>query len=160
MMLEPECGECERMNLMRFTIVGRDGAVSFVYDGSVLGQLLEACATGGSTLSTFLDATARRDPRLREHVTCALAVFDEHNADGNFETIHQAIEHFSSDELPVFRVVDDITREASLRPTRTGVIVFNLVERRIVQMHNSYDEAVSVRQRVRLLQRAGWRIVP
>jgi hypothetical protein len=148
------------MNLIRFTIVDRDGAVSFVYDGSVLSSLLEACVAGASSLMAFLDATARRDPRLKEYVTCGMAVFDEHNANGNNQSIHAAIKHFSSDELPVFRVVDDVTREASLRPTRTGVIVFNLAERRIVQMHNSYDEALGMNKRVRQLQRAGWRIVP
>jgi hypothetical protein len=97
---------------------------------------------------------------LREYVTCGLAVFDEHNAEGNFAAIHEAIRHFSSDEWPVFRVVDESTREASLRPTRTGVIVFNLPERRIVQIQNSYAEILDVAQWVRRLQRAGWRIVP
>lgn len=148
------------MNLFRFTIVDRDGAVSFVYEGTALGSMLEACLTGATSLAGFLDAVARRNPGLREHVACGLAVFDEHNVDGNYEAIHEAIEHFPSDELPVFRVVDDATREASLRPTRTGVIVFNLSERRIVQMHNNYDGIVDVSQRARRLQRAGWRIVP
>lgn len=148
------------MNVIRFTVVDRDGAVSFVYDGGALASLLEACVSGASKISAFLDATARRNRNLREHVSCGLAVFDEHNVTGNVRSIHEAIEHFSSDEWPVFRVVDDVTREASLRPTRTGVIVFNLVERRIVQMHNSYDGTVDVSQRARQLQRAGWRIVP
>lgn len=148
------------MNLIRYTIVDRDNSVSFVHDASALGSLLEACVTGAAKLSTFLDAIARRNRHLREHVSCGLAVFDEHNASGNYRSIHEAIEHFSSDEWPVFRVVDDVTREASLRPTRTGVIVFNLAERRIVQMHNSYDGTVDVSQRARQLQRAGWRIVP
>lgn len=148
------------MNLMRFTIVDRDGAISFVYESRALGTVLEACVAGASTIAGFLDATARRHGQLREYVTCGLAVFDEHNLSGNYSSIHQAIAHFPSDELPVFRVVDDVTREASLRPTRTGVIVVNLAERRIVQMHNSYDESVDLSQRVRQLQRAGWRIVP
>src|SRR5579884_4281083 len=120
MMLSPECGECKIMNLMRFTIVDRDGAISFVYDGSALGSLLEACVAGAATIGSFLDAAARRNAQLREYVTCGLAVFDEHNLSGNYTSIHQAIEHFPSDELPVFRVVDEVTREASLRPTRTG----------------------------------------
>jgi len=148
------------MNLVRFTIVDRDGAVSFVYDGGILATLLEACVAGASSLANFLDLTARRNARLREYVSCGLAVFDEHNVSDNYQSIHEAIKHFESDEWPVFRVVDEVTREASLRPTRTGVIVFNLVERRIVQMHNGYDESIDVSQRVRRLQRAGWRIVP
>ena len=148
------------MNLMRFTIVDLTGAVSFVDDGAALNVLLKACADGPSSLTEFLDATARRDDRLRERVSCGLAVFDEHNAEGQFASIHEAIKHFPSDEWPVFRVVDEITREGSLRPTRTGVIVFNLAERRIVQIQNSYAEILDMRQWVRRLQRAGWRIVP
>ncbi len=153
-------GEKVTMNSLRFTIVGSDGAVSFVYDGSVLPHLLEACRAGGTSLQDFLEALGWHDPRLREHVSCGLAVFDEHNVDGCYASIHQAIQHFRSDEWPVFRVVDDITREASLRPTRTGVIIFNLVGRRIVQMHNGYDQAPHVSRQVRQLQRAGWQIVP
>jgi hypothetical protein len=148
------------MNLMRFTIVDRKGGVSFVYDGSALNVLLTACANGPSSIDEFLDLTSRRDGRLREHVTCGLAVFDEHNTNGTFAPIHEAIKHFPSDEWPVFRVVDEVTREGSLRTTRTGVIVFNLVERRIVQIQNSYAEILDKSQWVRRLQRAGWRIVP
>jgi hypothetical protein len=148
------------LNLMRFTIVDRTGAVSFVYGGEVIAVLLKACADGPSTLAQLLDATSRRDAMLREHVSCGLAVFDEHNSDPSYAAIHEAIEHFRSDEWPVFRVVDDTTREASLRSTRTGVIVFNLVERRIVQIQNTYAEIHDMGQWVRRLQRAGWRIVP
>jgi len=148
------------MNLLRFTIVDSVGTASFVYDGVVLNSFLEACALGAHSLSGFLDAVARRNPKVREYVTCGLAVFDEHNLGGNNNVIHEAIEHFHSDEWPVFRVVDDVTREASLSPTRTGVIVFNLAERRIVQIQNSYSEILQLGQRVRQLQRAGWRIVP
>jgi hypothetical protein len=40
----------------------------------------------------------------------------------------------------VFRVVDSITREASLRPVKAGAIIFNLKAKRIVQLMNSYRE--------------------
>ena len=148
------------MNLMRFTVVGNDGSVSFVYDGAALDALIRACADGPGTVGEFFTAAARRVPAVGEHVTCGLAVFDEHNAPGAYIPIHEAIKHFPSDEWPVFRIVDDVTREGSLRSTRTGVIVFNLVERRVVQIQNSYAEILDMSQWVRRLQRAGWRIVP
>lgn len=148
------------MNLMRFTIVGSDRSISFVYDGQILDALIRACADSPATLSDFLAAIARRNPEVLERVTSGLAVFDEHNAPAVYEPIHEAIKHFPSDEWPVFRVVDDITREGSLRSTRSGVIVFNLAERRIVQIQNSYAEIRDMSQWVRRLQRAGWRIVP
>ena len=148
------------MNLMRFTIVDGSGVVSFVFDASAMNSLLKACAEANHTLTSFLDALARHAPKIREHVDCGLAVFDEHNSPSNAASIHDAIQHFPSEEWPVFRVVDEVTREASLRPTRTGVIVFNLAERRIVQIQNNYAEILDVAQWVRRLQRAGWRIVP
>jgi hypothetical protein len=148
------------MNLMRFTIVGSDRSISFVYEGQLLDALIRACADSPTTLSDFLAATGRRNPEVLERVTSGLAVFDEHNGPNAYEPIHEAIEHFPSEEWPVFRVVDDTTREASLRSTRAGVIVFNLGERRIVQIQNSYAEIRDMSQWVRRLQRAGWRIVP
>jgi hypothetical protein len=148
------------MNLMRFTIVDRSQTVSFVYDGAVLNALLRACAEGVTSIDAFLATTARHHPQLREYVSCGLAVFDEHNVPPHYAAIHAAIRHFPSEEWPVFRVVDEATREASLQATRTGVIVFNLNERRIVQIQNSYAEILDMSQWVRRLQRAGWRIVP
>lgn len=148
------------MNLMRFTLVDGSGVVSFVFDGTALNALLQTCAEAGETLESFLVPLSRHAPRVYEHLSCGLAVFDEHNSPSNASAIHQAIQHFPSDEWPVFRVVDEVTREASLRPTRTGVLVFNLSERRIVQIQNSYLEILDVAQWVRRLQRAGWRIVP
>ncbi|MBV9280502.1 MAG: hypothetical protein JOZ41_10510, partial [Chloroflexi bacterium] len=41
---------------------------------------------------------------------------------------------------PVFRVVDDVTRQRSLDPTRTGLLIFNLKDRRIVQVINQFYE--------------------
>ena len=40
---------------------------------------------------------------------------------------------------PVFRVLDAVTREASLRPVRSGVVLFNLPDTRIVQIENTYE---------------------
>jgi hypothetical protein len=36
-------------------------------------------------------------------------------------------------------VLDAVTREASLTPVRTGVVLFNLPARRIVQIQNTYE---------------------
>jgi len=38
----------------------------------------------------------------------------------------------------VFRIVDDVTRQASLQPVRSGVIIFNLKDRRIIQVLNHF----------------------
>jgi hypothetical protein len=36
-------------------------------------------------------------------------------------------------------VLDTVTREASLRPVRAGVVLFNLPAKRIVQIENTYE---------------------
>jgi hypothetical protein len=75
-------------------------------------------------------------------------------------------------DLPPFRVVDDQSRGLSLKPAATGVILFNLKARRIIQIQNSYAEVQRVdRGRIRQNGRPTrmyyyyslpeeWRIVP
>jgi len=60
--------------------------------------------------------------------------------EGHYETIHRALNQLPSHRQPVFRVIDDVTREASLRPVKAGAIIFNLQAKRIVQIVNSYRE--------------------
>lgn len=128
------------MNLMRYTVVDRHGAVSFVADCDALEAIVAGCAHSPGSLRELLDAADDFDKRLREYVTCGLAVFDEHNLPDNPAGIHQALDYCLPHELPVFRVFDDRTRQASLQPVKAGVIIFNLVDRRIVQVMNTYAE--------------------
>ena len=73
-------------------------------------------------------------------ILCGLAVFDEHNTRDNHQAIHGALDHCRPHEMPVFRVVDGRTREASLTAVHAGVVIFNLQAKRIVQIQNSYAE--------------------
>lgn len=53
-------------------------------------------------------------------------------------------------DLPPFRVVDERTRQQSLKPVSTGLILFNLKARRIIQVQNSYADVLRAdRGRVR-----------
>ncbi|MCL4459150.1 MAG: hypothetical protein M1136_10605 [Chloroflexi bacterium] len=128
------------MNVMRYTVIDWQGAVSFVADCQALTALVAACADGADTLGKLLDFSARYDPQLCEYVTSGLAVFDEHNGGSNYEAIHQALRYCRPHELPVFRVVDDETRKASLQSVKAGAIIFNLLDRRIVQIQNTFAE--------------------
>lgn len=148
------------MNVMRYTIIDGKGTVSFVADCDVLPALVSACADDARTLESLLEAAARRRADLREYVSCGLAVFDEHNSPGHLDAIHGAIRHLPAHELPVFRVVDDVTRQASLQGVKAGVIIFNLRSRRIIQIQNSYAEIRGMLGKLRRLERAGWRVVP
>lgn len=128
------------MNVMRYTIVEQRGAVSFVADCDTLAALVAGCAGGPQTLAELLKSAGKFDRRLREYVTSGLAVFDEHNSSENTAAIHGALDFHPPCELPVFRVVDERTRQASLQPVKAGLIIFNLLDRRIVQVVNTYSE--------------------
>jgi hypothetical protein len=123
---------------MRFTIVDPRGTISFVGDGFLMLPLVAACATNPRSLPEMLTRVDQIDRRLRDRLLNGLAVFDEHNVDGNYGAIHQDLDELNGREEPVFRVVDDLTRQRSLEPTRTGLIIFNLKDHRIVQVLNHF----------------------
>jgi hypothetical protein len=128
------------MNLLRLTLIDAAGGISFVTHGEALPALLRACATGPQTVDELLD---RADPYyhgLRERVSNGVAMFDERNTPGHYDAIHNALDMAAPDETPLFRVVDEVTREASLRPVKAGAIVINLIARRIIQLQNAYQE--------------------
>ena len=128
------------MNLFRFTVIDDSGGISFVAHGDALPALLKACSQGPAALEELLNLVVPYYRPLREYVLNGLAVFDERNVPGNYAAIHKAFEFCRPHELPVFRVVDDLTREASLTPVKAGGIIFNLPARRIVQIQNTYRE--------------------
>lgn len=139
------------MQLMRYTIIDAAGKVSFVGPCASLEALVAGCARQPKTVAELLEAAAPFDPGLREYVLSGLAVFDEHNSPGNYRTMLAALDYCSPVELPVFRVYEERTLEASLTPVKAGVVVFNLVEKRIVQIQNTYKE-IQRRGRVRIME--------
>lgn len=128
------------MFLLRVTIVDHRGGVSFVADGDMLPALAKACAANPSTIEEFLERAEPYYHGVYDWVTSALAVFDEHNTPDNPRSIHQAMDFLPPHELPVFRVIDERTREMSLRPVKAGAVIFNLKDHRIIQIQNSYQE--------------------
>ena len=128
------------MNFIRCTIVDRQGVVSFVAHGDALPALVAACAADPFSLGELLELSEPYYGSLREYVEAGLVVFDEMNVPGRYGAIHEALRRTQPHKQPVFRVVDGVTREASLRPVKTGAIIFNLRAKRIVQLMNSYRE--------------------
>jgi hypothetical protein len=129
---------------MRFTVIDPHGTVSFVAPCNALKALVAACSKRPMSLETLLAATTHYDTELKDYVLQALASFDEHNSEGDYSRIHSMIDYAgeqrSQHSIPAFRVVDPITREASLEPVKAGLVIFNLKERRIIQVHNTYDD--------------------
>ncbi|MGI8968299.1 MAG: hypothetical protein ACR2GA_04255 [Chloroflexota bacterium] len=123
---------------MRFTIVDPQGTISFVGDGFLLLPLVAACASNPGTLRDMLTEADKIDRRLRNRILSGLLVFDEHNVEGEYDAIHRSLESTAPHDEPVFRVVDDLTRQRSLEPTKTGLIIFNLKDHRIVEVLNHF----------------------
>jgi len=128
------------MNVLRCTIIDEGGGVSFLTHGDALPALVAACTSNPSTIGDLLDRAEPYYHNLCDYVYSGLAVFDEHNAAGNYDTVHKALTTLPRHKQPVFRIVDDLTREASLRPVKAGAVLFNLKAKRIIQMVNSYRE--------------------
>jgi hypothetical protein len=141
------------MGLMRFTVVDEQSTVSFVGPDRALHALVAACATGADSLEDLLDRARPFVRELCERVLSGLAVFDEHNSLGNTRWIHAAFDYCRSEEVPVFRVLDDRTREISLSPVWAGAVVFNLKARRIVQIQNTYSD-IKRKGRLRIVEGA------
>ena len=131
------------MYVMRFTVVDNEGSTSFVAPCNALKALVAACSKAPSNLEELLSVAVRYDSDIKDYVLNSLAVFDEHNSHANHDQIQTAIDYAdeqrSAHNLPAFRVVDEPTREASLQPVKAGLVIFNLKERRIIQVHNTYD---------------------
>ena len=136
----PEWVNRPEMNVLRCTVIDRTGGISFLTHGDSLPALVAACSDSPGTVEEFLSGVDPFYRSLADYVRDGLAVFDEHNLGGHYEEIHHMLTRIPRHKQPVFRVVDDLTREASLRPVKAGAVIFNLKEKRIVQMVNSYKE--------------------
>jgi hypothetical protein len=108
--------------------------VSFVGHGEALPALMRACTTNPRTVRELLERTDPYFVGIRCRVENGLAVFDELNVPGNYASIRAALRAMPGADTPVFRIVDDATREASLRPVRAGCVVFNLMAHRIITL--------------------------
>lgn len=134
------------MYVMRFTVIDPEGTVSFVAPCNGLKALVAACSQQPTPANVreLLEATAPYDDRLGDNVLNGLARFDEYNSKERHSNFDAAIELFSADkrdhELPPFRVFDETTREISLTPVKAGLVLFNLTQKRIIQLQNTYAD--------------------
>lgn len=128
------------MSLVRYTVTDGNNTASFVGPGHLMKMLVASCAKEPSTVREMLENLRRYDADFARDVLGGLSVFDEHNIEGETNAIDRQIEGTEPDNLPPFRVYNEATRAASSQPAQAGLIIFNLAERRIVQVQNSYWE--------------------
>ena len=127
------------MDVMRLTVIDTAGTASFIAHSSAALALTAACSENPTTLDELLTASQRYDRGLRSQVLRGLSIFDEHNLPDELGAIHRQLAELPAREIPPFRVFDAVTLEASLRPVRAGVVLFNLPAHRIVQIENTYE---------------------
>lgn len=122
---------------MRYTIVDARGTVSLIGPCHALKMLVAACAQMPATVSDLLAYVRPLDAQFADFVGDGLAVFDEHHWPAT------AAGPADLAVLPaVFRVTDPTSRQVSLQPHGAGVVIFNLSQRRIVQVHNTYADVI------------------
>lgn len=125
---------------MRFTVVDSTGTISFTAPGHALKMLAAACSRQPRDHQTLMRYAGELDGEFAASVVNGLAVFDEHNTADDLAAIRSQLAAENLDDLPPFRVLDDVTRRHSLQPARVGLVVFNLKAQRIVQIQNSYGD--------------------
>lgn len=138
------------MNVIRFTVVDERGTSSFIGPCHAIKMITAACSQHPRGANQLLQLTRRYDEAFARSIESGLAVFDEHNTRDNHAAFTELMDSTLPVELPPFRVVDQRTRQLSLKPVATGLILYNLRARRIIQIQNSYAEVLrSDRGRVR-----------
>jgi hypothetical protein len=131
-----------RVNIIRFTIIDDRGILSFVGPCHGIKMFVAACSSHPRTSEQLLQSARRYDEAFIRSVESGLAIFDEHNTRENYAAFLALVESTPPADLPPFRVVDERSRAMSLKPAATGVILFNLNARRIIQVQNSYAEVL------------------
>ncbi len=127
-------------NVFRFNVVDGAGSVSFVGPGHGLKVIAAACSHGPQRVQDLLSYALRYDAEWAATVLGGLCVFDEHNVERVASGYEEAIASEDDGQHQPFRVVDGLTRSRSMVPARLGLVVINLKEKRIIQIHNSYAD--------------------
>lgn len=123
--------------MMRFTIVDDSGTTSFTAPPHLLKAIAACCARGVETTRDLVAMLADYDGCSASEIRDGLLIFREHNTQNDTRWIRERFDDGDEDSGP-FDVLDERTRRASLEPARLGLVVFNLVARRIVQVQNTY----------------------
>lgn len=128
------------MSRIRYTVTDEHGTTSFIGPGHAIKMMVAACTREPQNVRELLESVRKYDAKFATDVLNGLSVFDEHNIKGETASIETQIAESAPDDLPPFRVFNEATRAASSQPAQAGLIIFNLVARRIVQVQNSYWE--------------------
>lgn len=124
----------------RVNLIDERGTISLLTPPHGPKMLTAVAGLGLETSRDMLEAVRSMDADWIRQVQSQLAMFDEFNIDVLDEGWREMVEEADTIVHPAFRVIDGVTRSRSLVPGSLGLIVFNLKQRRIIQVHNSWDE--------------------
>ena len=124
----------------RINLIDERGTISLLAPPHGPKMLTAVAGLGLETSRRMLEAVSVMDTDWIRQVQSQLAMFDEFNVDELDEGWRDIVEESDTIVHPAFRVLDGVTRSRSLVPGSLGLIVFNLKQKRIIQVHNSWDE--------------------
>ena len=131
-------GSKKQVTNFRLNVIDPVGTVSFISPAHGAKILTAACSKNPPTLAELFALARPYDTDLIDALLNGLAYFDEHNGPGNYQAIHATLADDRANTLSPFRVVDELTRRASMVPVDGGLVLYNLTAQRIVQVQNSY----------------------
>lgn len=124
----------------RVNLIDDRGTISLLTPPHGPKMLTAVAGLGLGTSREMLEAVAAMDDSWIRQVLQQLAMFSEFNVENLDEGWREMIEEDDTMVHPAFRVIDGVTRSRSLVPGSLGLIVFNLKQRRIIQVQNAWDE--------------------
>lgn len=127
-------------NQFRCNVIDQRGTVSLLAPAHGLKVIAAALARGADDFAQLMQLARIFDATWADAVSRDLYIFDEHNVDDLAAGFADAVVADDVDGHRAFRVIDGVTRQRSMVPARLGLVVFNIKERRIIQIHNNYDD--------------------
>jgi hypothetical protein len=128
-----------RQSTYRVNVIDERGTVSFLAPPHGLKVLAAAITQGAGSAAELLALSLAFDAQWAADVRSQIMRFDEHNLSQVAAPYSVALGGVDGPTHPAFRVIDAETRHRSLVPGRLGLVVFNLKERRIIQIQNNYS---------------------
>jgi hypothetical protein len=123
---------------LRITVIDRADSISFGAEGHVAKMIAAACAQDKETVDAVLETVASLDPEEARRVRTGLARFDEFVVRGQPESLTSWLESNDPAGGHPIRLVDPRLREMTLMPLSLGIVVFNLPDKRIIEIENRY----------------------
>jgi hypothetical protein len=134
---------------VRITFIDLNGTVSFGAEGHVLKMLAHACSRNPVDFGEVLGILDKLDPETAISTRKGIAKFDEFVVADDPDSITEWLQSNDPIDGQPIRLVDPRFREATLTPLELGIVLFNLPDRRVVQIENKYG-ALQRRDRGRL----------